>query len=134
MSELSSPRRIVRALAVAGASIVVGASVTVGGSLAATSSAAGASTRGHDSGHNAVVTTEHSEYGTVLANRQHRTVYLLTSDTRNHSTCSGTCAGLWPPLLVKSKRVTFKGVEKHLLGAIPHGKKWQVTYAGHPLY
>lgn len=128
MSEPSSSRRTVRALAIAGAGIVTAASVAAIGPVA------GAAARRHDAGRNAVVTTEKTKYGVVLVTKHRRTLYLLTSDPRGHSTCSGACAGVWPPLLVKSEHVAFQGVEKRLVGTIRHGKEWQVTYAAHPLY
>lgn len=128
MSELSSPRPTMRALAVAGAGLVAATTVFVAGPDA------GASTRRHEAGGQPVVTTEKSKYGSVLATKHRRTLYLLTADSRDHSTCAGACAGVWPPLLVKSKHLSSHGVESRLLGTIRHGKEWQVTYAGHPLY
>jgi predicted lipoprotein with Yx(FWY)xxD motif len=70
----------------------------------------------------------------LVAGASGRTLYLLTSDGKNKSTCTGACAQAWPPLLVSGKPTAGKGVSKSKLGEIIRGKSHQVTYAGHPLY
>ncbi len=72
--------------------------------------------------------------GKVLATSKGRTLYLYTSDGRNKSMCTGSCASVWPPLLTKGKPVAGMGVKKSLLGTAERGTKLQVTYNGHPLY
>lgn len=70
----------------------------------------------------------------LVAGASGRTLYLLTSDGKNKSTCTGGCAQVWPPLLVSGKPTAGKSVSKSKLGEIKRGKSHQVTYAGHPLY
>ena len=73
--------------------------------------------------------------GTVLTDGTGRAVYLWVADTGDTSTCSGACAGAWPPVTA-SGTVTASGSAKASdLGTITRsdGTK-QVTYDGHPLY
>ncbi len=72
--------------------------------------------------------------GKVLATSKGRTLYLDTTDGKNKSTCTGSCASIWPPLLTKGKPVAGMGVKKSLLKTARRGAKLQVTYNGHPLY
>ena len=64
-----------------------------------------------------------------------RALYLWEGDRRNHSNCTGACAGTWPPLLSKSKPTAGRGVKSHEIGLITRrGGARQVTFNGHPLY
>ncbi len=73
--------------------------------------------------------------GTVLDDSKGLTLYHLTTDTSTKSTCSGSCAQVWPPLL------TTNGVPKAPSGVTgtfgtierPGGGS-QVTFNGMPLY
>ena len=80
------------------------------------------------------VTLHTTSLGKVLATSTGRTLYLSTSDTKNHSNCTGGCASAWPPLMTKAKPVAGMGVNKALLGTAKRGTKLQVSYNGHPLY
>ncbi len=80
------------------------------------------------------VTLHSTSKGKVLATSTGRTLYLYTSDTKNHSNCTGGCASAWPPLMTKAKPVAGTGVKKALLGTAKRGSKLQVSYNGHPLY
>jgi len=82
----------------------------------------------------AKVTLHSTSLGKVLATSTGRTLYLNTSDTKNHSNCTGGCASAWPPLMTKGKPVAGTGVKKSLLGTAKRGSKFQVSYKGHPLY
>ena len=103
------------------------ATAVLGAGLAAGSSAAKGTT----------VKVTKSHLGKIVVDGRGRTLYLFEKDKRGsgHSTCSGACAGYWPPLLTSAKPVAGTGVKKSLLGTIKrsNGKK-QVTYNGHPLY
>jgi predicted lipoprotein with Yx(FWY)xxD motif len=73
--------------------------------------------------------------GNVIAGPHGRTVYLLTADSRNHSTCYSTCARNWPPLITTGKPHVGSGLNSSLLGtALRTNGTRQVTYNGHPLY
>ncbi len=74
-------------------------------------------------------------WGPILALSTGRTIYRFVKDGTNKSNCSGSCAVVWPPvLLVKGqtapigKGVSHLGVIKRSNGAE------QVTYEGVPLY
>lgn len=83
--------------------------------------------------HPASVTTRHTALGTFLVDGG-RTLYLFENDTRNQSSCSGPCAGTWPPLTTSGRPKAGPGVKASLLGVIHANGVQQVTYAGHPLY
>ena len=73
--------------------------------------------------------------GRVLVDARGRTLYLFQNDKHGKSACYGACAAYWPPLLSTAKPRPGKGVRASLLGLTKRSDgKWQVTYAGHPLY
>ena len=80
------------------------------------------------------VTLHQTSLGKRLATSTGRTLYLYTSDAKNHSNCTGSCASAWPPLMTKGKPVAGMGVHKMLLETAKRGTKLQVSYNGHPLY
>jgi len=73
--------------------------------------------------------------GSFLTSGSGRAVYLWAADSMNKSTCSGACAGAWPPVTATGKVTAADGAKAADLGTIPRsdGSK-QVTYDGHPLY
>lgn len=79
--------------------------------------------------------TASGSLGTFLVDRQGRTLYLWEADTNDTSTCSGSCAVSWPPLLTKGNPTATGGAKSNLLGTTTRaGGATQVTYDGHPLY
>lgn len=73
--------------------------------------------------------------GTHLVDRQGRTLYLWEADVNDTSSCSGSCAAAWPPLLTRGEPRATGGAESDLLGTTTRpGGATQVTYDGHPLY
>lgn len=48
------------------------------------------------------VTVQDTTLGEVLADGQGMTLYMLTSDPKNGSGCTGQCATAWPPLIAQS--------------------------------
>ena len=86
----------------------------------------------------ASVMTERSRLGTVLAGRTalgRRTLYTLSFDTPNKTTCTRACAALWPPLLTSGRAKAGLGVSQRAIGTLrrPDGT-FQVTYHGQPVY
>lgn len=84
------------------------------------------------------VALETSPNGLVLAfdsSNGVRTLYMLTYDPAEQTTCTGFCNDIWPPLISSIPAVAGPGVNPHLLGRIKlaDGSR-QVTYDGHPLY
>ena len=81
----------------------------------------------------ATIGTRHTSLGTFLVSAG-RTLYLFEADGRNQPTCTGPCAGTWPPLLTHGRPKATAGVKASLLGTTGSGSAEQVTYNGHPLY
>ncbi len=75
-------------------------------------------------------------YGPYLVDAKGYALYMLSSDPAGHSTCTGTCAAIWPPLASTGTPTAGAGVTTSQVASIsrPSGGGTQVTYAGHPLY
>ncbi len=72
--------------------------------------------------------------GQILVDGQGRTLYRFQKDTGGQSSCSGSCASIWPPDTTASPKAGT-GVSASKLGAVKRSDgTMQVTYAGHPLY
>jgi len=73
--------------------------------------------------------------GNVVVGPSGHTLYLLTADSANHTTCYSTCAQNWPPLITTGAPRAGTGVNAGLLKtALRNNGTRQVTYNGHPLY
>jgi predicted lipoprotein with Yx(FWY)xxD motif len=75
-----------------------------------------------------------TKLGRILTDGNGRTLYLFEKDKGKASSCSGACAGIWPPLTAATG-VAGPGALASDLGSIkrPDGTT-EATYAGHPLY
>ena len=104
--------------------------------IAAIGSPAAAQAARHAAGQRTTPVTAHSsKYGTVLFDGKGRSIYLFAKDRGDKSSCYGSCAKAWPPLLTKGAPHAGKGARKSLLGTTRRRDgTLQVTYAGHPLY
>jgi predicted lipoprotein with Yx(FWY)xxD motif len=82
------------------------------------------------------VTSTHSKaWGTILTLSNGTVVYRLTTDPKNKSVCSGTCAKIWPPVLLAAGQKKAAGHGVSGLGTITRSNgTHQVTYQGIPLY
>jgi predicted lipoprotein with Yx(FWY)xxD motif len=84
-----------------------------------------------------VGTTDIGGLGPVLTDRAGRTLYLFTKDGKDSgkSTCDGSCAAKWPPVLVDGRITVAESVDTSLIGQIsrPDGAM-QVTVGGWPVY
>ncbi len=72
--------------------------------------------------------------GRILVDAHGRTLYLFEKDTGGKSSCSGSCASVWPPLTTSGRPTPGTGVSDSALGTTSTGGNTQVTYYGHPLY
>ena len=76
--------------------------------------------------------------GSVLTDGQGRTLYMFPPDARRDVTCTGACAGTWPPLVIGRHDTPHAGagVRQDQLGTLPDPNTGAriVTYAGYPLY
>jgi predicted lipoprotein with Yx(FWY)xxD motif len=82
------------------------------------------------------VSTKPNKLGLILAAGPKRlTVYLFEADKGAASSCSGACAGVWPPVQAGGAIASQGGVSAAKLSAITRadGMK-QLAYNGHPLY
>lgn len=76
-----------------------------------------------------------SPLGEIVVDGDGRTLYLLTSDSPDESTCSGDCANAWPPLTADEDPTAGEGADESLLGTIEREDgSTQVTYGDWPLY
>jgi predicted lipoprotein with Yx(FWY)xxD motif len=70
----------------------------------------------------------------VVGTSQH-TLYLFAKDHNGKSSCSGSCAQFWPPLVTQHMPTAGKGVKASKLGTTKRANgALQVTYYHHPLY
>jgi predicted lipoprotein with Yx(FWY)xxD motif len=76
--------------------------------------------------------------GDVLVDGQGRTLYMFPPDAGRGVTCTGACAGTWPPLVIAGAHAPSAGagvIESDLSTvADPNTGARVVTYAGYPLY
>lgn len=70
----------------------------------------------------------------VLGNLKGKTLYYFTADSTNQIACTGSCAQLWPPLLITSGTPAAQTTLSGKFGVIEGADGRQVTYNGHPLY
>ena len=85
----------------------------------------------------ATVTTHKGRLGVMLAAANGHTLYLFAHDSKGKSSCYGSCARVWPPLLTGGRPVAARGsgVNSKLLGTTRRSNgTLQATYNGHPLY
>jgi predicted lipoprotein with Yx(FWY)xxD motif len=83
----------------------------------------------------ATVNLRKTQLGQILVNSKGHTLYLFKKDTNGKSSCTGSCAKFWPPLISHAKPTAGSGVKASLLGTTrrSNGSR-QVTYNKHPLY
>ena len=70
----------------------------------------------------------------VLTMSDGYTLYYNTHDTSSTASCTGGCAGTWPPLLLSSGQPTSASSLSGTLTTASTGNGSQVEYDGHPLY
>jgi predicted lipoprotein with Yx(FWY)xxD motif len=76
-----------------------------------------------------------SPVGRILVDAHGRTLYLFARDRNGKSSCSGSCAVYWPPLIASGKPRAGAGAKASLLGTTRRADgRRQVTYRRHPLY
>ncbi len=72
---------------------------------------------------------------TILTNAQGLTLYYFTADTATKAACTGTCAGIWPPLFFTGTGLpTSASPLSGTLRVVTDANGKQVEYNGHPLY
>jgi predicted lipoprotein with Yx(FWY)xxD motif len=82
-----------------------------------------------------VAVAQNAKLGQILVDGNGRTLYLFEADKASASTCFGSCATYWPPLLTGGAPQAGTGANASLLGTTKRSDgTTEVTYAGHPLY
>ena len=110
------------------------AALTLAAVLGATGFLAAGSVAGTSQA-SATVSLRSTKLGPILVNAQGRTLYLFAKDRNGTSSCTGSCATFWPPLLSRSRPTAGSGVKAALLGRTRRSNgSMQVTYNKHPLY
>ena len=108
----------------AGPTTTAGSTTTIGGS----------SVTGHTA--RATVAVETTKLGKVLVNNKGMTLYVWDSDkTTGKSSCTGTCAKIWPPVPVIGTPTYGAGLATSMFSVITRadGTK-QLAVNGQPLY
>lgn len=83
----------------------------------------------------ATVSVADSKLGKILVGAGGRTLYLFEADKSSTSTCSGSCAAAWPPLVTTGAPAAGQGAQANLIGTSKRSDgTTMVTYNGHPLY
>jgi predicted lipoprotein with Yx(FWY)xxD motif len=76
-----------------------------------------------------------AKYGQILVDDKGLALYLFVADTGTASTCNGSCATIWPPVLTSGAPQAGAGVDASKLGTTTRADgKVEVTYGGHPVY
>jgi predicted lipoprotein with Yx(FWY)xxD motif len=82
-----------------------------------------------------IAVATNAKYGQILVDDKGITVYLFVADTGTASTCYGSCAAIWPPVLTTGAPQAGTGADASKLGTTTRTDgKVEVTYAGHPVY
>jgi predicted lipoprotein with Yx(FWY)xxD motif len=120
------------ALTLAACSSGGGSGGTSGGMGTGTGSAG---TGGMSTGGSVEVDAHQGSLGTYLTDSKGNTLYLFVADPSGKSTCNGSCAAAWPPLVAQGTPKAGSGVDAGKLTSVTRddGSK-QVAYDGHPLY
>lgn len=75
-----------------------------------------------------------SSRGKVLTDASGRTLYLYEPDGTGAPTCTGSCAGAWPPVFTTSGAAAGTGVTAKVATVKDADGKDQVTVNGRPVY
>lgn len=101
-----------------------------GGGSSTTSAAPTGGTSGQT-----IKTASVGNLGPILVDGAGRTVYLFEKDKGNQSSCSGSCASVWPPVTTSVKPQPGSGADASKLSTTKRSDgTTEVSYAGHPLY
>jgi predicted lipoprotein with Yx(FWY)xxD motif len=136
---MPGPVRLAAGVGSAAGVALLAAACSSGGSgsaAGASSSAPASSASGSAAAAGATAIASATSSGsTFLTDGSGRAVYLWVQDTGDASSCSGACAGAWPPVTTTGAPTAAGSAKPSDLGTITRsdGTK-QVTYDGHPLY
>src|SRR5439155_11664312 len=91
--------------------------VAVAGCGGGSSTSTSPSTAGATGGGAATIdVAKNAQLGQILTDSKGDTVYVFAKDTNGKSACSGSCAGVWPPVTTSGSPTAGKGVVASKLG------------------
>lgn len=128
MSTISTARRVL--LGLGG---VAALTIAACGSESGSAQSGGQDDQGGSAAGGVVMTKDMPDVGTVLVDKQGKTVYFTDTDSPDSIKCTADCLELWVPVMADSE--TPQGPVADL-GAVkrPDDGKMQLTYQGKPLY
>jgi predicted lipoprotein with Yx(FWY)xxD motif len=81
------------------------------------------------------VSAQPTALGTILVDGKGRTVYDFAADKGSTSTCTGSCAAVWPPVAAPNPLpASLPGVNGKIGFTARQDGTRQLTVAGHPVY
>ena len=106
-----------------------------GGATPEAAPPAPAATQAPAAGENVAVRLGESALGPVLVGTDGRVLYGFTNDVNGQSTCVGTCADAWPPVLVNPDWIVGPNLDSGVFSSVdrPDGTK-QLVAGKWPLY
>jgi predicted lipoprotein with Yx(FWY)xxD motif len=114
---------------------IAGCGGSSGSSATASSGSGGTAASTGGGGHATVDVANNPQLGNILVDSKGLTLYTFQNDTGSMSTCNGSCAQFWPPLIASGKPSAGSGVSAGMLGTSKRSDgSTQVTFAGHPVY
>jgi predicted lipoprotein with Yx(FWY)xxD motif len=128
--------RAVAALAASGAAALLLSACGGGGSGSGGSASSGASASGAvDKAAAGKISVGHTTAGQVLVDTKGRTLYAFATDSRGHSSCSGSCLAYWPAVPGKDAKSGATAKVTAHLGTIKRSDgSTQLTVNGYPMY
>lgn len=106
-----------------------------GGGGGTSSTTAEKAPAGAESGVAVLTVARAPQAGPVLVDAEGFTVYDFHKDKGTTSSCYGSCAKVWPPVLTEGAPTAGEGAMSSKLGTTKRSDGTvQATYAGHPLY
>ena len=86
-------------------------------------------------GASVVVKAGSSSFGQILVDATGNTLYAFTNDTAAQSTCTGTCADAWPPVIVDPSWTVAPGLDAGVFSTVIRTDGSEQLMAGRfPLY
>jgi predicted lipoprotein with Yx(FWY)xxD motif len=86
-------------------------------------------------GASVVVKAGSSPFGQILVDQAGNTLYAFTNDTAAKSTCTGTCAEAWPPVIVDSSWTVAPGLDAGVFSTVIRSDGTEQLMAGRfPMY
>jgi predicted lipoprotein with Yx(FWY)xxD motif len=117
------------------AALVAAVLVLAVGCGGGSSDAQGTSSSGNGAASTAVLRPDSGPFGEMLVDRRGRTIYVFAKDDPGSSSCDGTCATNWPPVMAPEPvPSSLPGVSATVGATTRDDGSTQLTVADHPVY